>query len=46
MSSGEVLAKYMQPFPPKGTGYQRYVFLLFKQDKQIDFSRWKVTEDG
>ena len=45
-SSGVVLAKYMQPFPPKGTGYHRYVFLLFKQNKPIDFSSWKVNEEG
>ena len=31
LSSGEVITPYMQPFPPAGTGFHRFVFLLFKQ---------------
>lgn len=28
----------MPPFPARGSGFHRFVFLLFKQDKPIDFS--------
>lgn len=34
----------MQPIPPKGTGYHRHVFVLYKQDKKLDFISMKVTE--
>ncbi|XP_072522809.1 large ribosomal subunit protein mL38 [Salminus brasiliensis] len=36
--SGEEIAPYLAPFPAKGTGFQRYVFILFKQDARVDFS--------
>jgi len=38
-STGEVLAKYMQPIPPKGTGYHRHVFVLFQQSQKIDYKK-------
>lgn len=31
ISSGEELCNYLQPFPPFGTGYFRYIFVLYKQ---------------
>ena len=31
IASGQVVAPYLQPFPPFGTGFHRFVFLLFKQ---------------
>ena len=31
LSTGQVIAPYLQPFPAFGTGYHRYVFVLFKQ---------------
>lgn len=34
----------MQPFPPKGTGYHRHIFVLYKQNKKLDFSSYK--KDG
>ena len=36
MESGQELAQYVQPFPCKGIGFQRIVFLLFKQKKQLE----------
>ncbi len=33
LSTGKTIAKYMQPFPPFGTGYHRFVFILYKQVK-------------
>ena len=44
LSSGQLLCKYLQPFPPYGAGYQRYAFVLYKQEKEIDFSESKVAE--
>ncbi|XP_058061900.1 large ribosomal subunit protein mL38 [Anopheles bellator] len=41
---GEVLMPYLQPFPPKGTGYHRHIFVLYKQDAgKIDFSGYKLS---
>lgn len=37
ISKGEQLCDYLQVFPVKGTGFHRYVFILFKQEQQIDF---------
>ncbi|KAL3860403.1 hypothetical protein ACJMK2_010528 [Sinanodonta woodiana] len=41
VSVGEVVCPYMQPFPLKGTGLHRYIFVLFKQSKKIDFTEEK-----
>lgn len=41
VTKGEELCNYIQPFPANGTGYHRYVFILFKQEKKIDFSKMK-----
>lgn len=41
---GETIVSYIRPFPPKGTGYHRHVFVLYKQDKKMDFS--KLKRDG
>ena len=41
LSKGEVLCDYMKPFPPKGTGYHRFIFTLYKQEQHIDFSSEK-----
>ncbi|XP_030062169.1 large ribosomal subunit protein mL38 [Microcaecilia unicolor] len=37
VASGEEICHYFPPFPAKGTGYHRYIFILFKQDRSIDF---------
>ncbi|XP_072098333.1 large ribosomal subunit protein mL38 [Mobula birostris] len=37
VSEGEVICHYFPPFPAKGTGYHRCIFILFKQDKAINF---------
>ncbi|CAH1779395.1 unnamed protein product, partial [Owenia fusiformis] len=41
VQDGETLCDYLQPFPPKGVGYQRLVFILYKQEKKLDFSNEK-----
>lgn len=35
---------YLQPFPPKGVGYQRHVFVLFKQDKKLSLDEYKIDQ--
>ncbi|XP_071443795.1 large ribosomal subunit protein mL38 isoform X2 [Hetaerina americana] len=43
ISKGEVIFSYLQPFPPKGIGYQRLVFVLYKQEKRIDYDAFKKS---
>ncbi|XP_042223711.1 39S ribosomal protein L38, mitochondrial-like isoform X2 [Homarus americanus] len=40
LTSGDVVCNYLQPFPPRGTGYHRLVFVLYKQERHIDYSRY------
>lgn len=44
VSKGETIVPYLQPFPPKGTGYHRHIFILYKQEKKLDFSSYKVNK--
>ena len=44
LSSGQEICKYLQPFPPYGTGYHRYSFVLYRQEQQIDFAGETVVE--
>ncbi|CAH0392229.1 unnamed protein product [Bemisia tabaci] len=46
LSKGKEIFSYLRPFPPKGTGYQRLVFILYKQDKEIDFSKHQKTSSS
>ncbi|KPP63245.1 39S ribosomal protein L38, mitochondrial-like [Scleropages formosus] len=39
VQSGEELCHYMPPFPVKGTGFHRFIFILFKQDKVINYEQ-------
>ncbi|XP_019499952.1 PREDICTED: 39S ribosomal protein L38, mitochondrial [Hipposideros armiger] len=38
VAEGQETCPYLPPFPARGSGFHRFVFLLFKQDKPIDFS--------
>ncbi|XP_075418346.1 large ribosomal subunit protein mL38 [Tenrec ecaudatus] len=38
VTDGQETCPYLPPFPARGSGFHRYVFLLFKQGKPIDFS--------
>jgi len=44
VSKGEQLIDYLRPIPPKGIGHCRYIFVLYKQDKKIDFSQYKKNQ--
>ncbi|KAK5602605.1 hypothetical protein CRENBAI_006578 [Crenichthys baileyi] len=35
--AGEELCHYLPPFPARGTGFHRYIYILFKQEKPISF---------
>eukprot|EP00092_Neocalanus_flemingeri_P010114 GFUD01010898.1.p1 GENE.GFUD01010898.1~~GFUD01010898.1.p1 ORF type:complete len:470 (-),score=120.69 GFUD01010898.1:61-1470(-) len=37
LGSGDTLCNYLQPFPPFGTGYHRFAFVLYRQEGEIDF---------
>lgn len=41
VSKGVEICDYLQPFPPRGLGYCRYIFVLYRQEKVIDFSDFK-----
>jgi len=41
VNKGEVLCDYMRPFPVRGVGYCRYVFILYKQEQKINFSDFR-----
>ncbi|XP_064640863.1 large ribosomal subunit protein mL38-like [Lineus longissimus] len=45
ISNGEVLCNYLPPIPPRGTGHHRYIFILYKQDKRVDYSHAKRGEN-
>lgn len=38
VAEGQETCPYMPPFPARGSGFHRFAFLLFQQDKPIDFS--------
>ena len=45
IKTGSVLCDYLRPFPAKGTGWHRYVFLLFKQSKDMQYPDIKCSSE-
>ncbi|CAH2242202.1 jg14997 [Pararge aegeria aegeria] len=43
IEKGDVIVDYLRPFPLKGTGYHRYAFVLYKQDKEISYDLPQIT---
>lgn len=43
MAGGETIVPYFRAFPPKGTGYHRHVFVLYKQEKKVDLKEFQIT---
>jgi len=41
---GENICPYLQPFPPYGTGFHRFVFILYKHKNKLDLSDYKQEE--
>ncbi|XP_005105462.1 39S ribosomal protein L38, mitochondrial [Aplysia californica] len=46
VEKGETLCKYLQPFPVKGAGFLRYVFVLYKQQRPLDLDSLRRSSDG
>ncbi|XP_053695857.1 39S ribosomal protein L38, mitochondrial [Sabethes cyaneus] len=44
LSKGDKIIPYLQPIPPKGTGFHRHIFVLYKQEKRLDMSEFKIDE--
>ncbi|KAJ8896849.1 hypothetical protein PR048_002195 [Dryococelus australis] len=44
ISKGDVIWNYLKPFPPRGTGFHRFVFVLYKQEKLLDYSSLKKEQ--
>lgn len=44
IEQGEEIVPYLPPFPPKGTGFHRNIFILYKQENKIDFSEYKIKD--
>ncbi|XP_057335282.1 39S ribosomal protein L38, mitochondrial [Microplitis mediator] len=44
IDKGDLLIDYMRPIPPMGMGLCRYIFVLYKQDKKIDFAEYKKEQ--
>lgn len=45
VKDGQVICDYLPVFPVKGTGYHRYVFVLYEQEKSLDFSKEQRSEN-
>jgi len=45
VNRGETIFNYLQPFPAKGTGYQRMIFILYQQTNEINFSHLKSVSE-
>jgi len=43
VEKGQTLCDYMRPFPFRGVGYCRYVFVLYKQSSKLDFSNYQLS---
>jgi len=44
ISSGDELVSYLPPFPPYGTGYHRYVFVMYKQEQTLDLTKFRLEK--
>lgn len=43
ISQGEEIIDYLRPITPRGVGYYRYAFILYKQDRHLDYTEYKKT---
>ncbi|XP_015188690.1 PREDICTED: 39S ribosomal protein L38, mitochondrial [Polistes dominula] len=44
IAKGEQLVNYLRPIPSRGIGYCRYIFVLYKQEKRIDYTKYKKEQ--
>ncbi|KII65131.1 Phosphatidylethanolamine-binding protein 1 [Thelohanellus kitauei] len=45
VSTGEQWIKYAHPNPPKGSGFHRFVFLIFEHSSPINFKLPKIESN-
>ena len=45
VNTGEEIASYLQPFPPFGTGYHRFSFVLYKQETRININPLSKSQE-
>ncbi|KZC04668.1 PREDICTED: 39S ribosomal protein L38, mitochondrial [Dufourea novaeangliae] len=38
---GEQIIDYLKPIPCRGVGYYRYIFMLYKQNQPLDYTKYK-----
>lgn len=43
IAKGDVLSEYVGSGPPEKTGLHRYVFLIYKQPKRLEFDEPRLT---
>ncbi|XP_026740889.1 protein D2-like isoform X1 [Trichoplusia ni] len=43
VAAGDTLSQYVGSGPPQGTGLHRYVFLVYKQGRKLDFDEPRLT---
>ena len=46
VSKGEVLSAYIGSGPPKDTGLHRYVFLIYKQSRKLEFEEKRLPNNS
>ncbi|XP_014291689.1 protein D3 [Halyomorpha halys] len=46
VKKGEVLSAYIGSAPPKGTGLHRYVFVVYKQPKKLEFDEPRLPNNS
>lgn len=44
LSKADEIVPYIQPFPYKGTGYHRHIFILYKQTKKLELANYAVQD--
>lgn len=44
LNLGEQIIDYLRPIPPRGVGYYRYVFVLYKQNRHLNYAEYKKSE--
>ncbi|XP_053970700.1 39S ribosomal protein L38, mitochondrial [Hylaeus volcanicus] len=44
LERGEQIMDYLRPIPVRGVGYYRYIFVLYKQTRRIDYTEYKKIQ--
>ncbi|XP_043248383.1 39S ribosomal protein L38, mitochondrial [Colletes gigas] len=44
LERADEIIDYLRPIPPRGVGYYRYIFVLYKQNERLDYTEYKKTQ--